>query len=125
MKRRKRVYYSRAQKDEMWDRWRQGESLHEIARSFNRHHSSVQGIIARHGGIRPRSRCRPKQSLTLEERETISRGIASELSIRAIARQLGRSPSTACRDVNRNGGYEAYRASKADEAVGAFAVSCL
>ena len=116
MKRRKRVYYSQAQKDQMWDRWHQGESLHDIARSFDRYHSSIQGIISRHGGIRPRKRIRSPHSLTLEERETISRGIASELSIRAIASQLGRSPSTICREINRNGGYEAYRASKADEA---------
>jgi IS30 family transposase len=116
MKRRKRVYYSQAQKDEMWDRWQRGESLHEIARSFDRYHSSVQGIISRHGGIRPRQRVRSRLSLTLDDRETISRGIASELSVRAIARELNRAPSTISREINRNGGYGAYRAAKADEA---------
>jgi IS30 family transposase len=52
--------------------------------------------------------------LTLEEREEISRGIAVGMSIRAIAAKLGRAPSTVTREVNRNGGRAAYRASDAD-----------
>ena len=102
MKQRTRIYYSEAQKSEMWERWQNGESMHEIARSFDRYHSSIQGIISRTGGIRPRERTRSPLSLTLSERESISRGIASELSIRAIAQQLERSPSTICREINRN-----------------------
>lgn len=46
MKQRKRIYYTEAQKTEMWDRWQQGESLHDIARSFDRWHSAVQGIFS-------------------------------------------------------------------------------
>jgi len=116
MKQRTRIYYSEAQKSEMWDRWQNGESMHEIARSFDRYHSSIQGIISRTGGIRPRERTRSRISLTLSERENISRGIASELSVRAIAQQLERSPSTICREINRNGGYDQYRACEADQA---------
>jgi IS30 family transposase len=53
--------------------------------------------------------------LTLAERETISRGIAAHQSTRSMARLLGRSPSTVSREVRRNGGYDRYRAARADE----------
>lgn len=58
MKRRTRIRYTDSQKAVMWDRWRQGESLHQIARLFDRHHSSVRGILAETGGIRPPTRRR-------------------------------------------------------------------
>jgi hypothetical protein len=32
-----------------------------------------------------------------------------------MARKLGRSPSTVAREISRNGGYDRYRASSADE----------
>ena len=116
MKRRTRIYYSDAQKAEIWDRWQNGESMHSIARSFDRFHTSVQSILTANGGFRPRPRTRSVRTLSLAERETISRGIASKLSMRAIAEQLGRSPSTVSREIQRNGGYAAYRAHQADEA---------
>ena len=101
---RTRIYYSAAQKAEMWDRWQQGETLHSIARLFDRHHTSVRGILAATGGIRPPERRRSHHALTLAEREEISRGIARDLSLRAIAARLKRAPSTISREVNRNGG---------------------
>ena len=116
MRYRKRRYLSNTEVNEMWDRWQRGDSMHEIARSFDRGHSSVQGIISRAGGFRPPPRKRSSFVLSLSERESISRGIASEQSIRAIARELGRAPSTICREVNRNGGYDSYRATQADQA---------
>ncbi|NAW34725.1 IS30 family transposase [Halomonas alimentaria] len=54
--------------------------------------------------------------MTLAERETISRGIATGQSFRRIAQQLGRSVSTVSREVARHGGRDRYRASTADEA---------
>ncbi len=116
MRYRKRIYHTKEQQALIWDRWQKGDSMHDIARLFDRHHTSVQGILSRVGGIRPKQRKRSSQSLTLYERETISRGIAAELSLRSIARELGRSPSTISREINRNGGYYKYRAAKADEA---------
>jgi len=116
MKRRTRIYYSDAQKAEIWDRWQNGESMHSIARSFDRFHTSVQRILTDNGGFRPRPRTRSVRTLSLSERETISRGIASKLSMRAIAEQLGRSPSTVSREIQRNGGDAAYRAHKAEKA---------
>ena len=116
MKYRTRIYYTEEQKSQMWDRWQKGDSLHDIGRLFDRGHGSIAGILSRAGGIRPRQRTRSSLSLTLAEREDISRGISAGLSMRAIAAQMGRSPSTVSREINRNGGYDIYRAAVADRA---------
>jgi len=116
MKYRTGIYYTQAAKTEMWDRWQQGESLHAIAASFDRPHSSVRRILAETGGIRPRQRRRSRRWLSLAEREEISRGIVAGGSIRSIARSLGRAPSTVSREIERNGGRRHYRASRADQA---------
>jgi IS30 family transposase len=116
MKYRTRTYYTDAQKALMWERWRQGWTLHQIAQLFNRAHTSVQGILSRTGGIRPPARTRCATALTLAEREEISRAMAEGQSIRSIAAQLERAPSTVSRELRRNGGQAAYRASEADGA---------
>ncbi len=122
MKYRTRTYYSDSQKALMWERWKEGWTLHQIAQLFNRAHTSVQKILARSGGIRPPDRTRAAIALTRAEREEISRSVATGLSIRSIARQLGRAPSTICREIKRNGGREGYRATQADESAWARAV---
>lgn len=53
-------------------------------------------------------------TLTLAEREDISRGIASGWSIRVIAKHLERAASTVSREVTRHGGRPQYRANEAD-----------
>lgn len=111
---RTRINYTVEQKAEMWDRWQRGESLREIGRAFDRPSSSIFGQLAPSGGIRPAPRRRSGLALTLLEREEISRGVASNLFLRTIAAQLGRSPSTISRELTRNGGPEDYRASQAD-----------
>jgi len=116
MKHRQRIYYTEKDKVLMWDRWQKGESLHAIAKHFGRSHSSIQGVLGRTGGIRPQARRRSRLSLTLVEREEISRGLASGVSLRAIASALGRAPSTVSRELKRNGGYRRYRAHAADQA---------
>jgi hypothetical protein len=40
MKQRPRIYYSERQKALMWERWKQGESLQQIAQLFDLNHSS-------------------------------------------------------------------------------------
>jgi IS30 family transposase len=112
---RTRIYYTDAQKAEMWDRWQRGESINAIAQLFDRGHSSIQGILAATGGIRPPERRRSRLALTLAEREHISRGIVAGDSIRSIARSIGRAPSTVSREIQRNGGRRQYRASRADQ----------
>ncbi len=115
MKQRPRIYYTETDKSVMWDRWQKGESLNSIARLFDRHHSAIQGILARTGGIRPPEKRRSSLALSLAEREEISRGVVAGLSLRWIAASLGRAPSTVSREIKRNGGRRRYRASKADQ----------
>ena len=96
----------------MWERWKMGDSLQQIAQLFDRNHGSVQRILAESGGIRPVQRQRSRLALSLTEREEISRSLASGLPVRQIAECLGRAPST----IYRNGGLTSYRASCADDA---------
>src|SRR5208282_2343458 len=114
MKRRTRIYYTESQKALMWERWKKGDSLQQIAQLFDRNHSSVEGILAETGGIRPAQRKRSRLSLTLAEREEISRAMVAGESARSIAALLGRAPSTISREIKRNGGQECYRASQAE-----------
>ena len=116
MKQRPRIYYTETDKALIWDRWQKGESLHSIAGLFGRHHSAIQGILSRTGGIRPPQRRRSQRALTLAEREEISRGVIAGQSLRWIAASLGRAPSTVSREIKRNGGRRRYRASSADQA---------
>src|SRR5665213_1073506 len=107
--------FSAAEKTELWDRWQRGEALKAIGRAFGKPSSSIYFQLAPYGGIRPAPRRRSKLALTLSEREEISRGVAAHKSIRWMANLLGRSPSTVSREIGRNGGYDRYRASSADE----------
>jgi transposase len=116
MTRRSPTNYTESQKALMWERWQKGESLHQIAKLFDRNHTSVQGILARTGGIRPAKRTRSRLALTLAEREEISRAVVAGDSIRSIATSLGRAASTVSREIERNGGRECYRASQAEQA---------
>ena len=116
MRYRTRIYYTDAQKALMWERWKEGWTLHQIAQLFDRAHTSVLGILSRTGGIRPPARSRCAAALTLAEREEISRAMADGQSIRSAAARLGRSPSTVSREIKRNGGRSDYRATEADGA---------
>jgi IS30 family transposase len=115
MKQRRRIYYTESQKALMWERWRKGETLQQIARLFDRNHSSVQGILVQTGGIQPAHRHRSRLALTLAEREEISRAVVAGLSIRSVAQRLGRAPSTISREIRRNGGSPDYRANHAEQ----------
>lgn len=106
---------SAEQKIDIWRRWKAGESLHEIGRAFDKDHGSIQFLLAKHGRIAPVVRRRSERTLTLAEREEISRGIAFGSSIREIAGGLERAASTVSREVARHGGRPVYRASEADD----------
>jgi DNA-binding CsgD family transcriptional regulator len=99
--------FTAAEKTELWDRWKRGES--------GKQSSSIYFLVSPDGGIRPAQRRRSKLALTLAEREVISRGVTTHQSARSIARLLGRSPSTVSREMSRNGGCDRYRAALADE----------
>jgi hypothetical protein len=82
MKRRRRIYYSAAQRAEIWDRWQAGESMSSIGRRFDRESSSIFSVLSPTGGIRPPDRRRAPRVLSLGEREEISRGLGIGRSLR-------------------------------------------
>lgn len=116
MKQRRRIYYTESQKALMWERWKAGDTLHQIGKLFDRGHSSIQGILSATGGIQPPARRRSRLALTLAEREEISRALVAGESIRSIASRLKRAASTVSRELRRNGGTISYRATSADQA---------
>src|SRR5262250_395977 len=100
-----RILFTAAQKAELWERWKNGQSAAAISRALERRNKTgVLRIVALHGGIAPAPRWRALAALRLEEREEISRGIAAGQSIRQLAHGLGRAPSTVSREISRNGG---------------------
>ena len=110
-----RTWFTPKQRAELWERWKSGQCVADIARALERRNKSgVYRVLALKGGIAPAPRRRGPVALRLAEREEISRGIAAGRSMRRIAQGLGRSPSTVSREIRRNGGCSAYRASKAD-----------
>jgi IS30 family transposase len=115
MSRKRNLQYTDELKKQIWDQYKQGQSLWSIARSIDRTSSSIYSILVPSGGIRPPERSRSKHALTLAEREEISRGIVAQESMRSIAARLNRYPSTISREINRNSGLDKYRASRADQ----------
>ena len=104
-----RIRFTAKQKAELWERWKSGQCVADIARALGRRNKSgVYRILALDGGIAPIPRRRAVAALRLEEREEISRGIVAGRSIRRIAHDLGRSPSTVSREIGRNGGSQVY-----------------
>lgn len=116
MKQRQRIYYTETQKEMMWERWKAGDTLHELGKLFDRPHTSIHTILAATGGIRPPVRHRSRLALTLAEREEISRAVAVGESIHFIASRLDRAASTISRELHRSGGKVCYSAARADEA---------
>lgn len=98
----------------LWCFWKNGLPLTQIAQRLDRAAPVILGVLKRDGGFEPRTRRRASRCLQAIEREEISRGLASGLSIRQIGRRLGRAASTVAREVARNGGTSSYRAAEAD-----------
>jgi IS30 family transposase len=100
----------------IWRLWQQGVAMSVIARDIAKPPATVYSYLLYHGGIKPRQRSRRSGCLSLEEREMISRGLASCKSLRRISQELGRAASTISREIARNGGPEKYRACHAEKA---------
>lgn len=98
----------------LWKAWKRGDSLVEIGKALDRWPAVIQQVLRRNGGFEPRARSRSARALCLTEREEISRLLATGATLREIARRLGRAPSTISREVERNGGQQAYRAAQAE-----------
>ena len=109
-----RIWFTPQQKAELWERWKNGQCIASIAGTLGRRNKSgVYRILALNGGIVPTPRRRGLVALRLNEREEISRGLAAGQSLRQIAREIGRSPSTVSREIRRNLGSQGYRANRA------------
>ena len=105
---------SQQQKDELWQRWKEGQSLSDIGRALGKHAASVFGVLLAKGGVAPRMRLRKTGSLSQLEREEISRSLVAGFSYCSIAKLLGRAPSTISREIARNGSRKTYRAISAE-----------
>ena len=104
---------SEADRLEIGDRIRNGQTHAETAAAVGCSTKSVQRLLQRTGGLAPRGRHRSPHHLTVAEREEISRGLKAGDSYRLIAGRLGRAPSTISREVAANGSRERYRAWRA------------
>ncbi|WP_455680487.1 IS30 family transposase [Streptomyces hirsutus] len=108
--------FSPTQQDEIWRRWREGQSFSLMGRTLGAPMHHVRRFLYQSGGVRLAPQRRSERHLTCVEREEISRGIAAGESARQPARRLGRSASTVSREIARNGGRDRYRAASADAA---------
>jgi len=81
MARRPRIRITETIRTKVWERNQRGQSLWAIARSLDRHSSSIYSVLAPAGGIRPPERRRSTLALTLSEREEISRGVVAQSAV--------------------------------------------
>jgi transposase, IS30 family len=109
---------SRADRVEILERVSCGETQPQVARAVGCSARTVARVLVAAGGTPSRrSRRRPRSPLRLSllEREEIRAGIAAGDSFRAIARRIGRAPSTVSREVGGVAGRAGYRATRADD----------
>jgi len=95
---------------------KRGLTYLEIANQYGVSEGLVGKVINANGGVTPKQKHRSSLRLSADEREKIAVGLHDGDSIRTIARDLGRAPSTICREVNNNGGPDDYKAWAADVA---------
>lgn len=106
---------SHEQKAELWMRWKAGETLRDTGRALGKRAASLFGVVSAKGGFAPVPRVPKPGSLSLADREEISRGIVEGRSFGQLGRHMGRAVSTISREVARNGGRGVYRAARAEE----------
>lgn len=105
---------SEGEQARIWAGHAQGEPDRLIGRAISRPEGTVQRFLQRRGGFAPEPQRRSARTLSLQEREEISRGLSAELSMRQIAKRLDRAPSSISREIRRHGGCQRYRALPAD-----------
>jgi IS30 family transposase len=105
---------SATEREELWKRRRRGETYATIGRALGCTAEAVFLVVRSTGGVAPRVRRRAAWTLSRQDREEISRGVAAGWPFAAIARRLRRPTSTISREVHRHGGRWHYRAQRAD-----------
>jgi IS30 family transposase len=105
-----------AERFEVQTRVSRGEQIDGIAQALGRHPETIARIIRDLGGRPPLRKAHSPLRLSLAEREEISRSLHTGESLRAIARRIGRAPSTVSREIASNGGRMRYRAWRAERA---------
>jgi IS30 family transposase len=89
----------------------QGKTYRQIAEVVDLSKDAVAIVVKPLGGVIRKEMWDPGGSrLSLEERVEIRIRLERDLSLRAIARDLGRDPATISREVKANGGRQDYRA---------------
>jgi transposase, IS30 family len=97
-----------------WAALQRGEFIADAAAQVGTYRQQGTRWVAACGGVRPRrGRDLKGRCLTFAEREEIALARARGESMRAIARRLGRSPSTICRELKRNADRGGYRPTSA------------
>ncbi len=107
--------FTMEQQQAIWEGWRDGESFRQVGDRVGQPAHVIQYFLRGHGGIKPSVPRRHHRHLSHQEREEISRGVAAGLSVRRISAALGRSHSSISRELGRNGGRTAYRATTAED----------
>ena len=100
--------FTQDEKDWIFDSWKQGLGFSDIAKIIDSKPGTIFTILRDSGGIKPKPRKPSPSHLTLSEREEIRAGLSAKKSIRAIAAELDRSPSTISREILRNRGRRYY-----------------
>jgi len=106
---------SYTQKNELWRKWEEGQSLTEIGRALRRHGSTIYDVVKTNGVVVPVERSRAARVLSLFDWEEISRGLAQGRSIRTIISQARPYPSTIGREIGSHAVHVEYRVVRADD----------
>jgi transposase, IS30 family len=72
-----------AQREELWRRYKAGETVLGIASALGQRTTNLYRVLQASGGIAPTQRSRAPRVLSFSEREEISRGIAAGKTFRA------------------------------------------
>lgn len=93
---------ARSRRDEFWRLRSLGLGDEDAGMQAGVSKGTVFALVRERGGIPPSRSGSSGRYLSLEERVEIQAGLAAGRSVRAIARDLGRSPSTVSRELSRH-----------------------